>query len=242
MNCKFHNNIKATNTCSVCGEWICENCVLEIEGRIYCKDCLKQKIRNEKPTETSNVIPSKTHTGEKVYKSSFLTFLCSSLPGCGQMYLGYTKRGLFILSIFLLGAFIEFFTPLVLISYCFGLFDAFKLKGNLQRGIYQEDNVSDIKKFIRENNSFIFILTLVIVVPMILDFFDDLFFNLNRIGHHTFYGFSSLDFDEFLEVGMIGLILLINLIFIVKAFKNHKRKDEIEKINIDDKNQNNKMQ
>ena len=71
------------------------------------------------------------------------------------MYLGYTRRGLFILAVWMLGAYIDAFSPLILLTYVFGLFDAFKLKNNLERGIYQEDGVGDVKKFISENKFFI---------------------------------------------------------------------------------------
>lgn len=242
MNCKYHNDINATNTCNVCGEWICENCVLEIDGRIYCKDCLKQKLRNEKTTENYKVNTYEKHTSGKVYKSSFLTLICSALPGCSQMYLGYTKRGLSLLIVFLLGLYIDFFSPLIVITYVFGLFDAFKLKGNLERGIYQEDNISDIKNFIKENKLFMFILGLIIVVPMLIELFDDIFDSIFDMGEHLFYSIVYFDLEEIFKICILGVISIIIFAIIVKYFKKSNNSKSIGKIDIEKKDDDNKVQ
>lgn len=180
MNCKYHHNIKATNTCNVCGSWICENCVLEVNGRIYCKDCLKNEVKN------TDFNQQKTNFNEKYehrnviyerkpqYKSGFLTLLFCALPGAAQMYLGYTKRGMLIFLTFLLCV-VELLFTLILITYLFSFFDAFKIKSKLERGIYQEDNVNDIKLFLKENKVFMFIVGSIIVIPAIIEFFDDIF-------------------------------------------------------------------
>ena len=241
MNCKYHKDINATNTCNVCGEWICENCVLEVDGRIYCKDCLKQKIKNTTPTESYKHHTYDTHTSGRVYKSSFLTLICSALPGCAQMYLGYTKRGLSLLIIFLLGLYIEFFSPLILITYVFALFDAFKLKGNLEKGIYQEDNISDIKNFIKENKLFMFILGVIIVVPMIIEFFDDIFDNIFDIGEHLFYSIVYFDLEEIFKICLLGAIAIIICTIIIKHSKKSNNKS-IEKIDIEKKDDDSKVQ
>ena len=244
MNCKYHKDVNATNTCNVCGEWICENCVLEVDGRIYCKDCLKQKIKSTTPTESYKPHTSKTHThtSGRVYKSSFLTLICSVLPGCAQMYLGYTKRGLSLLIIFLLGLYIEFFSPLILITYVFGLFDAFKLKGNLERGIYQEDNISDIKNFVKENKLFMFILGFIIVVPMIIEFFDDIFDNMFHMGRHLFRSVVYFDLEEIFKICILGALAIIISTLIIKYSKKSNNSKSIEKIDIEKKDDDNKVQ
>lgn len=217
MNCKYHNNIKATNTCNVCGEWICENCVLEINGRIYCKDCLKNQVKNgsfnQSKTysyENKNISYEKRKDYKPHYKSGFLTFLFCALPGASQMYLGYTKRGMLIFLTFLLGTWVDFLFPLVLITYLFSFFDAFKIKANLERGIYQEDNVNDVKLFLRENKVFMFIVSLIVVIPAIIEFFDDVF---DDVFEHFFHGFRGF-FYQFLfsskmEDILIGASVLI---------------------------------
>ncbi len=132
MNCKYHKDVNATNTCNVCGEWICENCVLEVDGRIYCKDCLKQKIKSTTPTESYKPHTSETHThtSGRVYKSSFLTLICSVLPGCAQMYLGYTKKGLGLLSLFFIFLWLNF-EIFAIILFLYSLCDSFYIKNNI---------------------------------------------------------------------------------------------------------------
>ena len=235
MNCKYHKDLKATNTCSVCGEWLCENCVLEIDGRIYCKDCLKNKLKNQNNTEARGYAPEMHYTTYtyKNRKSSFITFICSFIPGVAQIYLGYTKRGLIILSFLLLGMYIEAFSPLILLCYIFGLFDAFRIKGNMERGIYQEDNVSDVKKFAKENKFFIAVLGVIIIIPMFVEFFEDIFEDIfKRFAHTAHHGFRILnigryDIEDILKLG--GVILLILIIFnLIKGKKDNKNIDKIE--------------
>ncbi len=174
MNCKYHNNIKATNTCNICGCWVCENCILEIDGRIYCKDCLRSKLKNN-----LNLNDNLNHfKSNSKNKSKFLTFLlCLCFPGSAQIYLGYTKRGLIIISFFLLGIYFDIFSNIIYLCFLFSLFDAFRLNNNLQKGIYQEDNFSDVKKFLCENKFFIIVLCIIIVVPMIFNIFKSLLYN-----------------------------------------------------------------
>ncbi len=224
MNCKYHNNLKGTNTCSACGEWICENCVLEVDGRIYCKDCLKNKLKNESSSDLYKGYTSEKHTGTKLYKSGFLTFMFGIIPGISQMYLGYIKRGLIILSLFTLFYYVDSFSPLIILLYPFSFFDSFKLKNNLERGIYQEDNITDIKKFMFENKFFITILILIVVIPTIFDFFDNILDNISYIGetvsyriHHTF----NMESIFYLCIGaLLGIIICI---IFAKLFKKDKK-------------------
>ncbi|WP_250278108.1 hypothetical protein [[Clostridium] colinum] len=218
MNCKYHNNIKATNTCSICGEWLCENCVLHIDGRIYCKDCLKNKVKKE---ENLNNITSHKYTYNKP-KSSFLTFMLSiCFPGSAQMYLGYTKRGLIILVVWLLGFYVTTFSPLILITYIFALFDAFKLKSNLENNIYVEDNVSDIKNFILENKFFIFILTIIIIVPIAFDIIFELIDEFFDMSEDILYNIHLHSLDKLMYLSF-GILLGFLLNIIINKFKNKK--------------------
>lgn len=229
MNCKYHTNLKGTNTCSSCGAWICEDCVLEIEGRIYCKDCLKSKLKSEKTSETHKTYSYSSD--KRVYKSGFLTFILSFiLPGTSQMYLGYTKRGLVILSFWLLGAYIDAFSLLIPLTYILGLVDALKLKSNLERGIYQEDSICDIKKFISENKFFVAVLSVLIIIPMIFDFFEDIvddFFDIFRDIFHSF-GIHGHDLENIFKL-VVGIIIILVVISIFKSKKNDKN-DKIDNI------------
>ncbi|WP_317368373.1 hypothetical protein [uncultured Tyzzerella sp.] len=239
MTCKYHNNLKATNTCSVCGEWICENCVLEVNDRIYCKDCLKEKFKKEKPLNGHSDYTSERYTGTRLYKSGFLTFILAFiLPGTAQMYLGYMKRGLTLLAVCMLGFYIDAFSPLILLTYVFSLFDALKLKNNLERGIYQEDNISDIKKFLLENKFFIIILMFLIIIPMIINFFNKIFYQLSYIYSDT-HKVINLDLLDFFQDTLTAILVICLSLFVIKCFKKNKKnieKIEIKPTNTDNKN------
>jgi len=67
-------------------------------------------------------------------KSSFLTFCFSFIPGAGQMYMGFMKRGISLMSSFLLICFLSAWlrmSPLLLILpiiWFFAFFDTFNLR------------------------------------------------------------------------------------------------------------------
>ena len=39
MKCEFHPRAKARAVCCVCGIGLCERCIIEDRGRIYCDGC-----------------------------------------------------------------------------------------------------------------------------------------------------------------------------------------------------------
>lgn len=70
-------------------------------------------------------------------KNGFLTFCCACMPGAGQMYLGFMKRGLSLLSIFIVAASVPILSRgsalamLVIICpivWCYAFFDTFNLR------------------------------------------------------------------------------------------------------------------
>lgn len=68
-------------------------------------------------------------------KHGFLLFLASCIPGCGEMYQGYMKRGVSILTafcaIFTLAVFLEIgaLTVLMVPLWLFSFFDSYNLRG-----------------------------------------------------------------------------------------------------------------
>ncbi|MDD6812222.1 MAG: hypothetical protein PUD93_10205 [Lachnospiraceae bacterium] len=63
-------------------------------------------------------------------KNRFLLFLCSWIPGAGEMYLGFMKRGVSLLGLFIVGMMIAIFTNLgvlallPMIVYAYSFFEA----------------------------------------------------------------------------------------------------------------------
>lgn len=54
MNCVIHNEKEATGACTYCGKLYCADCLVEINGRNYCREhvneALNQTSNNSSPT------------------------------------------------------------------------------------------------------------------------------------------------------------------------------------------------
>ena len=77
-------------------------------------------------------------------KNGFLTFCCAFVPGAGQMYQGYMKRGL---SLILAAALIMMFTSLLnpaivlmTVVWMYSFFDTFNLRAQIIAGTAPEDD------------------------------------------------------------------------------------------------------
>ena len=80
-------------------------------------------------------------------KNGFLLFVASCLPGCGQMYQGYMKRGVSLLLAFALVFFIStylFIGALVLflpVIWLYAFFDSYNLRSRIAAGTAPEDTL-----------------------------------------------------------------------------------------------------
>ncbi len=70
--------------CSICGSLVDKNNIFNIKGNELCKTCIEKKLE-----EKGNISP-------------LGTFMCSLIPGVGQIFLGKKQKGLFLLSTFIL--------------------------------------------------------------------------------------------------------------------------------------------
>ncbi len=194
MECKNHKDRAGVNTCCVCGDWICEECSIEHNSRLYCRDCFLKKEKSEKEKEKV-MFPDKR-------PSTFLTFCFAFIPGCGQMYLGLMKRGLVILSMFFAALYFasifEVFTYTGIIMWFFSFFDVFNNKNKIDSGKGIDDSVNDIKAFFVENKPLI-IVTLGAVMAM-------------EILNHARLRLFNFDFDI---KNLFFILIVIFIIFII---------------------------
>jgi len=83
-----------------------------------------------------------------------LIFILSFIPGCGHMYIGLMKRGVFILFSFFaccylaVSVFFRVFTIGFIIIWIFSFFDAYNCRKKIQCGKEIIDGVDDIKCFL----------------------------------------------------------------------------------------------
>ena len=79
-------------------------------------------------------------------KNGILTLLCAFIPGAGQMYQGYMKRGLSLITMFSLsvaigaGMDIGIFYFAMPVIYMYSFFDTFNLRAQLSMGTAPEDD------------------------------------------------------------------------------------------------------
>ena len=96
---------------------------------------------------------------------AFLTFIFACIPGAGQMYYGYMKRGTSLLVYFclfiMLGAIISPLVVGVAVVYMFSFFDTYDLIRHMAAGEPKEDsllvpgNYEEIKKLLPQHNKLI---------------------------------------------------------------------------------------
>jgi len=166
MYCKTHPGESAVNTCNICGDWLCDECTTNIQGRLFCRACLASYAKDgEAPTRPGGPPPS---APSKI--NSGVLFLFSLLPGANYMYMGLMKRGLatmtgFFLIIFMLSTVSMPLTLLLALSipvvFFASFFDGYKVRRRLMAGEVVEDNVGDALNIIIHNK---FLRTLVLVV------------------------------------------------------------------------------
>ncbi len=93
--------------------------------------------------------------------AKILIMFLSFVPGCGHMYMGLMKRGMFILFSFFscsylaTSIFFRVFTFAFIIIWFFSIFDAYNCRKKLMEGKIVEDTVDDIKKFLMKHRNII---------------------------------------------------------------------------------------
>jgi len=94
MKCANHPRADAEGSCTRCARPFCSECAVDLQGRLWCKDCLVEVLTRSGAGQV--------HPGWRKLAAGLL----SIFPGAGHMFLGligkgFALMGLLILSIFL---------------------------------------------------------------------------------------------------------------------------------------------
>jgi len=108
MKCVNHIEKDSSGVCNHCGKSICSDCMVEIKGEMYCKNCLALKTGQLAQEERSPAL------------AAILSFI---VPGMGQIYNGQVGKGLLI-----------FFTAWLVIPWIIGIFDAYRTADKIRQG------------------------------------------------------------------------------------------------------------
>lgn len=128
MNCAYHHDREVQGICSSCGRPICADCLVDLNGQPYCKQCLAARV--QRPAREIN---------------GFTRFVLSVAPGVGHLYMGLINRGLqFFMGTILGGIILGMVFPGLLGLYIpaaifFSIFDAREVHMRLAQGLEVQD-------------------------------------------------------------------------------------------------------
>ena len=113
MKCTNHPEVEAQGMCTYCGKPFCKDCLVEVKGRLYCKDDLGNVLDEAKQAAAAQPTINITNTNENVntnnnVNAGFVTgarksktialILCIlglfCLAGLHRMYVGKVGSGI----------------------------------------------------------------------------------------------------------------------------------------------------
>ncbi|MGA2614144.1 MAG: LIM domain-containing protein [Spirochaetia bacterium] len=93
MKCSTHPRAESIASCARCGRPFCGECVVEVDERMWCRECLKAILAP--PTAGA-------HPGWV----KLVAALLSLLPGAGHMFLGMIGKGFALMSLLIASVFL----------------------------------------------------------------------------------------------------------------------------------------
>jgi len=185
MQCRTHPTKPAANTCNHCGNWLCDECTVDVQGRLFCRPCLT--VLSQCSTEASTAHKDTASPCRKIGFGTLLFF--SFFPsGANYMCMGLMKRGLatmagFFLLIFLFSSssmpmtllLIFAFVVLVIASFI----DGFNVRNRINAGEHVRDDLGEVLNTIIANK---FLRTTILVVVAIVLVSQALGFAFSLIG------------------------------------------------------------
>jgi TM2 domain-containing membrane protein YozV len=90
MKCSVHADVDATGYCRNCGKAMCPGCTREVNGALYCEQCLAAKVAT--PPTMPPAGPSSSNPG--------LAATLGFIPGLGAVYNGEYVKALIHVVIF----------------------------------------------------------------------------------------------------------------------------------------------
>lgn len=66
MNCTNHSEVEAQGMCAYCGKPFCKDCLVEVKGRMYCKEDLGNVLDDAKQSSNSQPTIQITNSNDNV--------------------------------------------------------------------------------------------------------------------------------------------------------------------------------
>jgi hypothetical protein len=172
MQCRTHPTRPGINTCNQCGEWLCEGCTIERNGRIFCANCAKQEFATVAPKAGDTKA-----TRRPLEWGILLFFTLCFPPGVNYMSMGLIKKGLFALTTFFgiiyLGImFVQANLSAISVIFWFALpvmwlataFDGFNIRRRIKEGENVKDDIDGVLHFIKRNKHVLGLALILVVI------------------------------------------------------------------------------
>lgn len=92
MNCAKHTDQAAVAYCRMCGKALCSTCVRDVQGTVYCEECLAARL-NQAPAPGPGVAAAAPPVVVAGEGSPGLAAVLGFIPGVGAMYNGQFMKG-----------------------------------------------------------------------------------------------------------------------------------------------------
>lgn len=129
LSCYIHTGQPAVGVCVSCGQAICGECRVPIQGKNYCKRC-SAELASRPMTQRGSVYGQQKSSGIAAVLSFFW-------PGLGQIYNGQIGKGILlillqIVNLVLMFVLIGFITGLLV--WVYSMYDAYNTAERINRG------------------------------------------------------------------------------------------------------------
>lgn len=199
MNCRYHKGVEAKYVCEKCKQPICEECMIDINGRYICKSCTDSMLSSSDNRKSS----------KKSFIREFLFFCFSLIPGAAHMSMGLFKRGVQLM-VTTFGAFalLTYFNTEQLIAvvclpfWFFSFFDGYNIRKQRAEGnIVEDEEVYSYYIFLKNKN----LLGVGLLMLGLLGFVNSLPSSMFK----TVFGIGSESLYWTLRRSMIPLFLIV---------------------------------
>lgn len=92
MKCSTHPKTEAIGTCARCGRSFCEECVVHVDEKLWCRECLKKVLAPS----------ARGHPGWVKLVAALLSFV----PGACDMFLGLIGKGFALMALLIASVFL----------------------------------------------------------------------------------------------------------------------------------------
>jgi hypothetical protein len=80
MKCYVHPDVDAVGTCTVCGKSVCQNCAVDMNGKLTCKSCVEKMATQPGSAAGAGTVAAPAPVRKEPIFSIILSFF---LPGLG---------------------------------------------------------------------------------------------------------------------------------------------------------------